>query len=188
MCQFQVIVIGYITFKRFSGLYFWSICSATTAIVICTLGVVLYHFVLGDSLVWLSSALFTAGYLSFIPSEFFIIISRYENYRFVETLLISFCRLHLLHPCPLLGRLIKVLLIGEFILVEIPVTVISLVAVNTPINERLLTAVNVFVGVGVILYAVVCVTVSCLYIYLAWSKSTRSAVCVRDLLILTSVF
>jgi hypothetical protein len=55
--------------------------------------------------------------------------------------------------------------------VEIPVTTISLVAINVPFNARLATALNAFVGVGVVLLAVVFMTVSGLYAYLAWSKS-----------------
>jgi hypothetical protein len=90
MCQFQVVVLGYITFKRFSGLYFWSICSATIAVFIFTLGVVLYHFELGNRLGWLSSLLVTVGYLAFIPSEYSIIYSRSESCNSIMNLLIVF--------------------------------------------------------------------------------------------------
>jgi hypothetical protein len=76
MCQFLVIVFGYIAFKRFSGLYFWSMCCATAALIFYTIAVVLYHFVLGIKLAWLSSVLLTIGYLTFIPSEFMVIYSR----------------------------------------------------------------------------------------------------------------
>jgi hypothetical protein len=83
MCIFQVVVIGYTTFKRFSGLYFWSIFVATVAMTVWTLGVVMYHFVLGNTHVWIPTVLITAGYLIFLPAKFLFILSRYRCSRLV---------------------------------------------------------------------------------------------------------
>jgi hypothetical protein len=174
MCQFEVVVIGYITFKRFSGLYFWSICAATVAVVFYTIAVVLYHFVLGDKHVWVSSALLTIGYLSFIPSEFLVIYSRSESYKSAMNLLTTSCRLRLLNPGLKMVRFIQALLILEFVLVEIPATTVTLVAVNNPTNLHLLAAVEDYVGTSAVLLAVVCMIVPGLYLYLAFSESTRT--------------
>lgn len=78
MCQFQVVVMGYTTFKRFSGLYFWSILVATISVIIYTLGVVVINFIPSSyTHLWIPSALITGGYLVLIPSEFLFIYSRY---------------------------------------------------------------------------------------------------------------
>jgi hypothetical protein len=76
MCQFQVFVMGYTTFKRFSGLYFWSICLATISVIVYTLGVVVINFIPSNTHLWIPSALITGGYLVLIPSEFLFIYSR----------------------------------------------------------------------------------------------------------------
>jgi len=76
MCQFLAVVMVFITFKRFTGLYFWSICAATVSVVLYTIAVVLYNLVLGHRQLWLTSVMLTIGYLAFVPSEFLVIYSR----------------------------------------------------------------------------------------------------------------
>ncbi|KAF2100178.1 hypothetical protein NA57DRAFT_73791 [Rhizodiscina lignyota] len=152
MCQFQVIVIGYTTFKRYSGLYFWSICSATVSLIIYTLGVLLYDFILGDTHAWIPSVLITAGYLIFIPSEYLFIFSR----------------LHLLQPSRRMANFVKWMLLSEYLLIEIPATTLYLVVANTPYNPLLGDVVQVYVGISVVLLSAVLMIVSSLYLYLAW--------------------
>jgi len=159
MCIFQVVVIGYTTFKRFSGLYFWSIFVATIAMTVWTLGVVLYHFILGNTHVWIPTVLITAGYLIFLPSKFLFILSR----------------LHLLQPNPGMARFIKSVLILEYLCVEVPVNILYSVVVNITYNPRLGRVVQVYVSVGVVLLGVVLMTVSCLYLYLAWKLFGKPA-------------
>jgi hypothetical protein len=67
-------------------------------------------------------------------------------------------------------RFVQVLLISEYLLVEIPVNTVTMVSINNPTNEGLFAVVKVLVGVGAVLLAVVFMIMPGLYLYLAWSK------------------
>jgi hypothetical protein len=74
LCQFEVIVVTFTTFKRFSGLYYWSILSAAFGAFLVTLGATLSLFFIESS--WPGVIVLNAGYFVYIPSEFAMIYSR----------------------------------------------------------------------------------------------------------------
>jgi hypothetical protein len=65
---------------------------------------------------------------------------------------------------------IKIILILEYILVEIPATTLSLVVANVTYTERLGSVVEDYVSISSVLLSVVLMIVSGLYLYLAFSK------------------
>ena len=67
---------------------------------------------------------------------------------------------------------VQALLISEYLLVEIPVTTITLVLVHNHTMLRLFAAAETFLNVSVVLLAAVFMIMPGLYLYLAWSKST----------------
>lgn len=72
-----------------------------------------------------------------------------------------------------MARFIQLILTLEYLLVEVPANILYVVVVNIhPYNPRLGRVVQVYVSVGVVILGAVLMTVSCLYLYLAWSKFT----------------
>jgi hypothetical protein len=71
-----------------------------------------------------------------------------------------------------MARFIKSILVLEYLCVEVPTNVLYAVVVNMTYNPRLGRVVQVYVSVGVVILGLVLMTVSCLYLYLAWSKFT----------------
>ena len=70
----------YLTFKRYSGLYFWSICAATLSLIVYTIAVVMNRFIPATEHQWSASILMAASYLLFIPAEFLVMYSRYADH------------------------------------------------------------------------------------------------------------
>jgi hypothetical protein len=105
-----------------------------------------------------------------MPSEFLVLYSRYDTYGSTIKVLIS-NGLHLLIPGPKIALAVRILLISELVLVEIPTTVVSLIAANAPQIQGLWAVENYFIKIEVIIYAVTCMAVAAVYLYLAWSKS-----------------
>jgi hypothetical protein len=74
LCQFEVIVITFTTFKRFSGLYFWSIVYAAIGAFLVTFGVAMSFFDLRSTMP--GTVVTNVGYFVYIPAEFAMIYSR----------------------------------------------------------------------------------------------------------------
>jgi hypothetical protein len=158
----------FITFKRFTGLYFWSIWAATVWVVFYTIAVVLYNLLLGHRQLWLTSVLLTIGYLAFVPS-------RWEPQLCYKNPLTFLSRLQILQPGPKMTYFVQALLISEYLLMEIPVATITLVLVHNPTMVRLFAAAEIYLNVAVVLLAVVFMIMPGLYLYLAWSEYTWTA-------------
>lgn len=72
-----------------------------------------------------------------------------------------------------MARFIQTILALEYLLVEVPANLLYVAVINhKPYNPQLGYVVQVYISVGVVILAVVLITVSCLYLYLAWSKFT----------------
>lgn len=74
LCQLEVVFITFTTFKRFSGLYYWSIVSAAIGAFLVTLGATLCFFGLRPT--WPGAIIVNVGYFVYIPAEFSMIYSR----------------------------------------------------------------------------------------------------------------
>ena len=73
----------------------------------------------------------------------------------------------------MITRFIQILLACEYLLVELPITVMTLIAVHNLTNAPLLHATTRFIAVGAVLLPVVCILVPGIYLFLAYSESTR---------------
>jgi hypothetical protein len=73
-----------------------------------------------------------------------------------------------------MASFIRVIMISEYLLAEIPATTLYLVVANTPYSEKLGFVVQNYVNVSYVLMSAVLMTVSSLYLYLAFSRSILS--------------
>lgn len=80
-------------------------------------------------------------------------------------------RLCLLKPDWRLTRFIQVLLVTEYLLVELPATVLTLIAIHNLQNAKLVDACSRYIAVGAVLLPVVCIIVPGIYLFMACSQS-----------------
>jgi hypothetical protein len=67
---------------------------------------------------------------------------------------------------------VQALLISEYLFVEIPGTIITLICIHNSTFLRLFAIGDIYLDVGIVLLAVVFMIMPGLYLYLAWSKFT----------------
>ena len=104
----ELIVLVFVTFNRYRGLYFWSLLVSSLGVVPYALGFLLKYFNL-TSAVWLSVTFLTIGWYCMVTGQSFVLYSR----------------LHLvLRNPPLLKRVLCMIIIDAIIL-HIPTTVLT---------------------------------------------------------------
>jgi hypothetical protein len=67
-------------------------------------------------------------------------------------------------------RFIQILLTSEFVFVEIPATVLTLIAVHNLTDAYLVNVTRVYIAISAVLLPIVCIIVPGLYLYLACCK------------------
>ena len=77
----------------------------------------------------------------------------------------------MLKPRRKVVRFIQILLASEYLLVEFPITIMTLIAVHNLTNAPLLRATTQFIAVGAVILPVVCIIVPAIYLYLACRES-----------------
>lgn len=70
----EMVLLIISTFKRWRGLYFWSLCVCTLGVILYTLGMMLTFFNLG--IFWLSLVILDIGWVAMITSQSFVLYSR----------------------------------------------------------------------------------------------------------------
>jgi hypothetical protein len=112
LCCVQMFIMISITFRRRSGLYFWSLIGATSAQTLTTLSVLLQFVILKGRLTALPAVLGAVGFLFFPP---LILLTLYS-------------RLHLLQVGKQVLKLVLILIILEFTLAEFPMFICGILA------------------------------------------------------------
>jgi hypothetical protein len=106
-CNIELWGLIWITFKRRTGLYFWSILVATIGSFLYNINVILGYFVTIPVPTWAFGITGVLGYLIYVPAEYFVLYSR----------------LHLLSTSPRVLRWTIVVVATEYALVTIPLAV-----------------------------------------------------------------
>jgi hypothetical protein len=115
-CGFEMLVLVGATFRRWSGLYFWSLIVAALSMISFSIGNILYYWVLKDSCPGITLLFRVPGYLLYVPSEFLVLYSR----------------LHLVQTKETAMRVILSAVIAEWVFVEIPLALLTIGATLSP--------------------------------------------------------
>jgi hypothetical protein len=147
-CCVEMFFLISITFRRRSGLYFWSLVGCTTAWFSVSMGVILNTWVLKGSKPGVSLVFLVSGYLVYVPSGFLILYSR----------------LHLLQASARVLKLTLACIILEFVVVELPDAVLEILNQVHPQNESIGRVFTYWYQAESIVFMVVDVTLSGMYI------------------------
>jgi hypothetical protein len=147
LCLFELLVLIPKRFQRRSGQYFWSLVTALIGATLFNVGIILYNFVLNNTLPWVYVIFLDVGYLLYVPSEMSVLYSR----------------LHLLSPSRKVMQIFLLIAVTEFTLVTLPLTVISTGA-QVSTSAGFDTAFSIFARVEVVVYAVTQWLLSGIYI------------------------
>jgi hypothetical protein len=112
LCSLEVVVLALATFRKWRGLYFWALITASINALLFNLGSVLYFFVYGYNLPWLSAILFDVSFPAYILAEFLVLYSR----------------LYLLNPSHRTVRFVQWLITTEVVLIELPSAVMGAIS------------------------------------------------------------
>lgn len=107
----ELIVLIFLTFKRYHGPYFWSLLISTLGILPYSVGYLIKFFNL-TSATWLPVTLLTVGWWSMVTGQSFVLYSR----------------LHLILEDLRLLRLVKGMIIMNIFLLHVPTTVLTYAA------------------------------------------------------------
>jgi hypothetical protein len=127
LCCVQMFIMIAITFKRRSGLYFWSLIGATSAQFICSFSTLLQQSILIGRLLALSNSLNITGYLLYPPFEFLVLYSR----------------IHLLQASNRVLRFVLIIFTLEWTLFEIPMAFCGFLAQRYPDSTKIAFAYKV---------------------------------------------
>jgi hypothetical protein len=113
----EVIVLVFVTFKKYGGSYFWSLLVATIGLIVSTIGSA-YYFYSASPEKWAPVALGTAGWCAFVTGQAVVLWSR----------------LHLLVQSQRLLRAVLIMIIVDAIIFHVPTVVFSFMgtAPNAP--------------------------------------------------------
>jgi hypothetical protein len=118
-CGLEMLVLIGSTFRRWSGLYFWSLVIATLCIISVNISNILYYWVLKDSCPGITLLFEVPGYLFYVPFEFLILYSR----------------LHLVQTGEKTMRSILYIIAVEWIVVEVPLAVLTIGVTLAPTSS-----------------------------------------------------
>jgi hypothetical protein len=109
LCSLELCVLVYSKFRRRTGLYFWSIVVAIFATTLYQWSDMVQYFLIPGEHLWLLSILGSTGYVLYVLSDFLMLYSR----------------LHLVQASPRTLRIVRSVMIAEFLLVTIPDTILA---------------------------------------------------------------
>ncbi|KAJ5979559.1 hypothetical protein N7481_006857 [Penicillium waksmanii] len=107
----ELLVLIFLTFKRYQGLYFWSILIASMGILLYSIGYLIKFFGL-TSATWVPLTLLTVGWWTMVTGESFVLYSR----------------LHLVIQNLRVLRLVKGMIIMNIFILHVPTTVLTYTA------------------------------------------------------------
>jgi hypothetical protein len=138
-CCIEMIFLVTITFRRYSGLYFWSIVGGTCSQFLVCWSVVLLYWISEPSqpAAWLTLA--AIGYLLYVPFEFLVLYSR----------------LHLLLTSKRTLNWVLGAIVMESLVAEIPLTTLMILNTLHPDSQRVLSIYTTWWLAESVLYTVV---------------------------------
>ncbi|KAF9891911.1 hypothetical protein FE257_002874 [Aspergillus nanangensis] len=138
----------FLTFKRRTGLYFWSFLIATWGIAIYSVGFLLRDFLRFSSLTYLYVTMIILGWSSMVTGQSLVLYSR----------------LHLIVRNRIILRLVLAMIVLDAIILHIPTTVLCFGA-NSPDSNQFDLPYSVFERVQVTIFFVQESLISGLYMY-----------------------
>lgn len=133
-------------FKRYEGLYFWSMLTATLGIILHSIVVLLRYYALGPN--FLLSVLTCVGWYGMVTGQSVVLYSR----------------LHLIVSDKSKIRWVKYMILTNFCILHVPVTVLFLGS-NTRDSRRFLPAFHVYEGIQLAGFFIQESVISGLYIW-----------------------
>jgi hypothetical protein len=124
LCCIQMFFMIGLTFRRWSGLYFWTLTGASVAQLMVCFSLILQVWILKDRLTGIPLAMSTLGYLFFAPCEFLVLYSR----------------LHLLRASKRALIFVLIITFLEWLLAELPMAINGVLAAIYPDSEKIALA------------------------------------------------
>lgn len=138
----------FLTFRRRSGLYFWSFCVATWGISVYCIGFILKDFNLAKSIPYFYVTLIVLGWCMMVTGQSMVLYSR----------------LHLIVRSDIILKLVLGMIIIDAIILHIPTTVLCYGA-NSPLYARFSGPYAVYERIEVSMFFVQEVIISSIYVY-----------------------
>jgi hypothetical protein len=158
LCCIQTFILVGITFRRWSGLYFWSLVGAAFSLLLCCLAIPLRSYILKETQLAIPAAMTAIGYLFFPPFSFLLLYSR----------------LHLLQASKRILKLVFIVIAIEWLVAEVPQAVLTLLNFRHPGSERIASLYKVSWELEEALYPVVDLLLCSMYlIYVKSMWNTR---------------
>jgi hypothetical protein len=173
LCSVEMLFLILYTFRRRSGLYFWSLVLANISEISVNISSILYYWVLRDSCPGIV-AIFS------IPGAFFYVVFEF---------LILYSRLQLVQVSKRTSRTLLAIICAEAALVELPVAIISLGAAVKPLSN-FASWYHIMWQTEAVIYAVVDIILSATYVVQIkrfWGKDSSVDVrsILRDVIVMT---
>ncbi|KAJ5473314.1 hypothetical protein N7475_002880 [Penicillium sp. IBT 31633x] len=143
----ELIVLIFMTFKRYEGPYFWSMLIASLGILPYSLGYLLKFFDL-TSATWVPVTLLTIGWWTMVTGQSFVLYSR----------------LHLVIQNMHVLRMVKTMIIANVFLLHVPTTVLTYAA-NFSNSSAAVAGYDVMEKLQLTGFCVQEVIISCLYMW-----------------------
>jgi hypothetical protein len=145
----ELIVLLFVTFREYKGLYFWSLLvSAFVGVIPYALGFLLKYFALTPAL-WLSITLITVGWYAMVTGQSIVLYSR----------------LHLVLRNPKVLQRVLIMIIIDAIVLHIPTTVLTYGSNLSSYNGKIIRGYDVMEKIQMTGFCLQEFTLSGLYIY-----------------------
>lgn len=122
----ELLILIFVTFKQFRGLYFWCLLVSAVGIIPYALGFLLKYFQL-TSATWLSVTLLTIGWYAMVTGQSMVLYSR----------------LHLVVQNPKILRRVLYMILIDAVLLHIPTTVLTYGSNFDPDNDHFINGYNI---------------------------------------------
>ncbi|KAH7220424.1 uncharacterized protein BKA55DRAFT_656083 [Fusarium redolens] len=144
----EIIILVFVTFKRFSGWYFWSLLVASLGLIVATIGFSTYFFKITPH-TYLQSAVTIAGWWAFIVGQSLVLWSR----------------LHLVLQSPCILRSVLIMIIINAVILLIPTTVLAFCYNIVPVPRAVKLGYKVMEPIQITIFCVQELIISGLYIW-----------------------
>jgi hypothetical protein len=146
----MVLFVVFLTFRRHTGLYFWSLIGTASSQILVCIATYLAYWVLGSRLYGLTLSLQNVGNMMYVVAEFLVLYSRLH--------ILGASRRHL--------RLILGIIISEWCFIEIPLTILEFYSGLNPEKIWVAELSTKFWRAEAILYVLVDCSLSAMYFFL----------------------
>ncbi|KAJ0127043.1 Uncharacterized protein HZ326_29851 [Fusarium oxysporum f. sp. albedinis] len=144
----EIIILVFVTFKRFSGWYFWSLLVASLGLIVATIGFSTYFFKITPH-TYLQSAVTIAGWWAFIVGQSLVLWSR----------------LHLVLQSPCILRSVLIMITINAVILLIPTTVLAFCYNIVPVPRAVKLGYEVMEPIQITIFCVQELIISGLYIW-----------------------